>query len=334
LIEANPILIEVRRGERVESRHRGAAVVVDAIGRIVGAWGDIEGSIFPRSAIKPLQALAWVETGGADRFGLSECELAIACGSHQGEPLHVACVEAWLARIGCREADLVCGPHAPIAEAAANAILRAGAVPSRLHNNCSGKHTGFLAACRGHGLTDMGYEDIDHPLQVAVRRVLSEMGATTVAADEAAIDGCGVPVYPLPLTALATAFARLAAPDKLDPHRAEAVRRIIGAMVAEPLYVSGSGGFDSRIIAAGAGRVVSKTGAEGVHVAALPVVGLGIAVKIDDGAQRAANAAIAALIRRFDGAATVADTAVRNPIRNTLGEVVGEIGPAVGWPGV
>jgi L-asparaginase II len=241
-----------------------------------------------------------------------------------------------LARIGCGEADLVCGPHPPAAEGAANDLVRGGQAPSRLHNNCSGKHAGFLAACRSEGFPAEGYERAGHPLQVAVRRVLAEMGDAAIAAEEGAVDGCGVPTHPMPLAALATAYARLAAPGGLGPRRAAAVRRITGAMTAHPLLVSGSGGFDSRIIAAAAGGVICKTGAEGVHAAALPAEGLGIAVKIDDGGKRAAESAIAALIARFaqlpSPVTAMLAEAARYPLINTLGAAVGEVRPAAGWP--
>ncbi len=334
--EANPILIEVVRGGNVESRHRGSAVVADTHGRIIGAWGDIDRVIFPRSAIKPLQTLAWLETAAADRLTLGDAELAIACGSHHGEPFHIACVQAWLERIGCGELDLVCGPHPPICETASEQLVRSGEAPSRLHNNCSGKHAGFLNACLASGLAPAGYEAFGHPLQSLIRTLLSELGDTPVSADDAAIDGCGVPTYPLPLVALAVAFARLAVHKGLPARRAAAARRIVDAMTAQPAFVSGSDGYDSRLLAAGAGQLICKGGAEGVHAAALPAAGLGIAVKIDDGAKRAAEAAIAALIARFgrpsSPLAAVLAAAHRYPIRNTLGQAVGELRPAAGWP--
>jgi L-asparaginase II len=334
--DANPVLIEIIRGGSVESRHRGSAVVADARGRIVASWGDIGGAVFPRSAIKPLQTLAWLESLAADRLTVGDAELALACGSHHGEPFHVAGVSAWLERIGCGERDLVCGPHPPMSESASRELIRGGEPPSRLHNNCSGKHAGLLTACRAFGLGPAGYEAVGHPLQSAIRQLISEVADTPVSADDAAIDGCGVPTYPLPLTALAIAFARLAAPEQLPPRRAAAVRRIVDAMTAQPAFVSGSDAFDSRLLAAGGGQLICKGGAEGVHAAALRPRGLGIAVKIDDGAKRAAEAAIAALIARFAQPsaplAAVLAAAHRYPLRNTRGEPVGEVRPAADWP--
>lgn len=333
--EANPVLIEVLRGRHVESRHRGAAAVVGADGRIMAAWGDAGATIFPRSTAKPLQALAWLEGPAGHETALSPAEVAIACGSHHGQPHHIACVEVWLARIGCREAELVCGPHPPLAEAAAEELVRSGQRPRRLHNNCSGKHAGFLAACRAAGLPIGGYQRVDHPLQEAVRRVLAEMAGAEVATANAAVDGCGVPVYPLPLVGLATAYARLTRRKRLGPARATAVQRILDAMTACPAFVSGSDGFDFQVMAAAGGAIICKGGAEGMHAALLPEAGLGLAVKIDDGARRAAEAAMAALLLRFGtlppAVRRLLEGVAWQPLRNAAGEVVGELRPAAGW---
>jgi L-asparaginase II len=326
---ANPVLIAVARGTRVESRHCGAAVVTDSRGRIVAAWGDVQQTIYPRSAVKPLQVLAWLEIGKLETAG--DAEIAVAAASHHGEPFHLACVIAWLARLHLSEADLICGPHPPLSEEAAHQLMRAGELPRRSHNNCSGKHAGFLAACRALDLPVAGYGDVDHPVQVRVRQLLSEMGGTTVHATDAAVDGCGVPTFALPLQAVALAFARLSRPEELPSHRAAAANRLLAAIAAEPRMLSGSAGFDSRVVAVSQGTVIAKTGAEGVYAAVLRDAGLGIAVKIDDGASRAARAVIAALIRRFAaGPAPLVDLleeAVHCPLRNTQGVVVGSLYP-------
>ena len=336
MTEANPILIEVTRGKLVESRHRGAAVVIDAHGRIVARWGDIETPVYPRSALKPLQALSWVETGVAERFSLSSEEIAIACGSHSAEETHVACVAGWLARLGLQRRCLICGPHPPYSEAANTALIRAGAAPTALHNNCSGKHAGFLTACLDLGQPVAGYADPYHAVQVKVRAVVEQMTGTPLSLEDMAQDGCGAPIYAMPLSALALGFARMAAPASLPSPRAAAVRRICGAITEAPHYVAGSGCFDTRIIALSGGAVIAKGGAEGVHAAALPANGVGIALKIDDGSKRAREAAMAALLRRYVGGAdavldgVLAEIAAE-PVFNTLGEEVGRIRAASRW---
>lgn len=331
----NPVLIELTRGPRIESVHRGAAAVMTAAGEVLTAWGDIDRPVFVRSAAKPLQALALVETGAADAFAVTAAELALACGSHSGEPRHVAGVSGWLARLGLDSGALVCGPHPPLDPHAAADLVRAGALPTPIHNNCSGKHAGLLTAARHLGLPFEGYGEAEHPLQARIRRTLAEMGDVAVRGDMIGTDGCGVTAFALPLRALALAFARYARPEGLPSRRAEAAKRILAAMTAHPAMVAGSGRFDTVVIQASGGRILSKGGAEAVHAAALPAFGIGIAVKIDDGGKRASEAAMAALLLAHSGCdATAASRLagyVTQPLRNTLGAVVGELRPAAGW---
>ncbi|HSO42754.1 MAG TPA: asparaginase [Rhodospirillales bacterium] len=331
---ANPALIEVTRGGRIESIHRGAAVVMTAEGEVVAAWGDIDRPIFVRSAAKPLQALALVETGAADAFALAPEDLALACGSHGGEPRHVACVTAWLARLGLDGRALVCGPHPPLDPQATADLIRTGNAPTSIHNNCSGKHAGFLTVVRHLGLPLAGYGDPGHPLQQRIRQDVADMGDIEVGDDMLAIDGCGVPAFALPLRALALAFARFGRPHGLPPRRGEAVERLFAAMAAHPLMVAGNGRFDIAMITASNGGIVSKGGAEAVHAAAVPAAGLGLALKIDDGAKRAADAAMAALLLAHAQPEAPARTCLaaytRQPLRNTAGTIVGEMRPAAG----
>lgn len=332
---ANPVLLEVLRGETVESRHRGAAVVCDARGTVVAAWGDIARPIFPRSAIKPLQALPLVESGAADRFGCGAEELALACASHTGEPVHVDAVAAWLTRLGVGVEALECGAHAPLDAAAAAALLRRGTAPLALHNNCSGKHAGMITTALALGESVVGYVGADHPVQRRVRQVLEEMSESDLATAPAAIDGCSIPTIAMPLTAMARAMARFIDPAGLPPARAAACRRLAAAMAAHPVLVAGSGRLPSVAMAAAPGVVV-KNGAEGVFCAALPEKGLGIALKIDDGARRAAEVAIAALLHHlgaFDAPGWRAvEAALRTVLRNRNRRVVGAVRPAPGWP--
>ncbi|MGE5441714.1 MAG: asparaginase [Bacteroidota bacterium] len=333
---ANPVLIEVSRGAAVESRHRGAAVVVDSRGGRRAAWGDVDAIVFPRSSVKPLQALPLLESGAAARFGVSARELALACASHSGEPDHVAAARGWLARLGRREEDLICGPHPPISREAAEALIRIGREPSPLHNNCSGKHLGFLTLAMHLGAPLKDYGHPEHPVQREVRRVLSEMGGTDLASAPVAGDGCGAPVVAMPLVAIARAFALLAAPDDLPRARATAARRVVSAMTAHPYFVGGTGRFDTLVTERAAGGILVKGGAEGVCAAALLERGLGFAVKIDDGAKRAAETAMAALLARWaDGDGALRETIAAfqaTSVVDTRSLSVGSIRPAPGWP--
>lgn len=332
----NPVMVEVTRGERTESRHRGAAAVVDAEGTVVASWGDPARPVFPRSAVKPLQALPLLETGAADRMGVSDEEIALACGSHGGEPEHVQRVGAWLARIGLTPSALVCGPHPPLTEDAARTVIRQGQEFSRLHNNCSGKHAGYLTTAVHLREPITGYAGSVHPVQLRIQRVLSQMGGQELRDDGRGTDGCGVPTWATPLTSLARAMARLVAPDRLGRLRAEAARRVVAAMMSHSHLVAGQHRFDTVVMSAARGTILTKTGAEGVHVAGLLRQGLGIAIKIDDGARRAAETALAALLIRFGNLEAEVLQTVQSyidvPVRNTLDARVGAIRLAPHWP--
>lgn len=325
----NPILVEVTRGGRVESIHRGALAIADAKGEMHATLGDIDAAIYPRSSLKPIQALALIETGAADALGLGGEEIALACASHSGELMHTTRVAAWLARIGCGEADLACGPHPPRYEPVWEAMVREKRTPTRLHNNCSGKHTGFLTVARHLGIRTAGYEHVDHPVQKQVAAALKDLAGLRGELPYG-VDGCAAPNFAVPLGALARAMAKLADPAGLAPVRTGAARRIVAAMIAHPELVSGTGRACAALMRAGEGRVAAKTGAEGVFVAMLPQAGLGIALKIDDGATRAAEAAIAELLLKLGVIAGKGEAAglARAPIFNTRGTIVGERRPA------
>jgi L-asparaginase II len=333
--ESNPILIEVLRGTMVESRHCGAAVIADTEGSVVAAWGDIERPVYARSAIKPLQALPLIETGAADRFELGDDEIALACASHSGEPEHVQYVERWLARIGLTPDDLECGPHAPFNEEASVTLLRGSTTASALHNNCSGKHTGFLTTAVHLGVATRGYIQPDHPVQRYWQEVLAQMSGTDLAPAPAGIDGCGIPVRGLSLRATASAMAQLAAPIRLAPARAAAAARVLRAMAHAPFMVAGSGRFCTEVMRHAGTQVVVKTGAEGVYVAALPGKQLGIALKIDDGAARAATLAVATILRSLgvidDSAGRALALFLQPVIYNHPGLAVGALRAAPAW---
>ncbi|MEQ8602852.1 MAG: asparaginase [Marivibrio sp.] len=332
---ANPITVEVTRGGVVESRHRGAAAIVDVRGQVQAAWGDIQRPIFPRSAIKALQALPLVETGAADAFGFDDAALALACSSHEGEPRHVETAGAMLAACGLEESALECGVHWPYSQAAAHALAIAGQAPDQRHNNCSGKHAGMVALARQLGIDPKGYTDRTHPVQQRIMGVLETLTGLDLARAAVGIDGCSVPTWAIPLENLAFAFALFGTGEGMPDHRADAALRLRRAVFAEPFMVAGTGRFCTDFMAATAPRVFVKTGAEGVFCAAVPDYGLGVALKCDDGAGRAAEIMLVAALRTIGVLDDVADETVRRfierPIENRRGTAVGAIRPAAGW---
>jgi L-asparaginase II len=322
----NPVLVEITRGPLVESVHRGAVAIADAKGTLVFALGETEAVVYPRSSLKPIQALPLVESGAAEAFGLSDAEVALACASHSGEPMHTERVAAWLARIGCTASDLACGAHPSRYEPVFEAMVKRNEAPTRIFNNCSGKHSGFLTLARHWDIATAGYETHDHPVQVAIETALCEL-AGLEGRLAWGVDGCAAPNFALPLSAFARALAKLAAPDGLPPPRAAAARRIVTSMMAHPELVAGTGRACTRLMQAARGRAAVKTGAEGVFAAILPEMGLGVAVKIDDGAGRAADTAIAAILARL-GIIPDDNDLIRVPIKNTRDAITGERRPA------
>ena len=299
MTDANPVLVEETRGDFVECVHRGAFAVVATSGVVEAAAGEVDRAILPRSSVKLLQALPLVESGAAEALRLDDRRLALACASHQGSATHAALAAEWLAALGLGERDLICGPQIPNDRETRNALRESGAPPSQLHNNCSGKHTGFLALARHMGAPTADYVAIDHPVQ----RAAAEAFAEATGADAPlgwAVDGCSAPNFAAPLRALAWAFARVARPDEgFSGLRAAAARRLRDAMAAHPFEIAGAGRACTELTGAAAGRAVVKTGAEGCFTAALPEAGLGIALKIDDGDTAAAECAMAALLVRY-----------------------------------
>jgi L-asparaginase II len=329
---ANPVLVEVLRGPLVESAHRGAIAVVDADGATVLALGDVAQPVFPRSAVKALQALPLVETGAADRYGLGDDALAIACGSHGGEPAHVAVVERMLARAGLDAAALECGAHRPSHHPSADALVRAGRGASALHNNCSGKHAGFLCLARHLGVDHRGYVAPAHPVQRAVKSTIEQLAGVALAQDSCGVDGCSVPTWAVPLTNLARAFARFGTGRGLAPVRANAAARLRAACARNPFFVGGTGRFAIVVMERLGERAFVKGGAEGVFCGALPDQGFGIAIKCDDGAGRAAEVVMAALLirlMRLDGdARAVLDGFAWPILRNWNAMEVGRLRPS------
>lgn len=325
----NPITVEVTRGNRVESRHRGMAVVVDGNGNVVFSAGDIEAATFPRSACKAMQALPLIESGAADAYGFGDKELALACSSHSGEDEHVVLAALMLARAGTDSDALECGAHWSADQKTLIHQARTLQAPISLHNNCSGKHSGFVCTCVHTGYGVEGYVEYDHPLQRDIRAIMEGLTGAVLDADHCGTDGCSIPTYAVPLKALAHGFARMATGQGLEPVRAKASKRLIDACMAEPFYVAGTGRACTKMMEIAPGKIFAKTGAEGVFCAVLPEQGLSIAVKAEDGATRAAEAMVSALLARYfdkDSAEQTALLAMANkPMHNWNGRPVGDV---------
>jgi L-asparaginase II len=332
MIEAsteNPVLVEVVRGDVVESCHRGAVAIVDAGGNLLFSLGDAARPVFPRSAIKALQAIPLIESGAADALDLGDEELAVACASHSGDKVHIEAVRSILAKAGLDEEMLACGAHWPIGERASRDLTLAGMRPQPIHNNCSGKHAGMLAACLQSGLDPIGYERPEHPLQQTIKRIVSEVCGADLGNAEVGIDGCSVPTFALPLQSLATGFARIGSGKVLPRERTEALRRLTRACFAKPVLMAGEGRFDTVVLAGLTNEAFTKGGAEGVHVAALPELKIGIALKIDDGAKRGTELVMAHLLAQFlSGADRVLAAYRKGDICTWRGRTVGSLRPS------
>lgn len=296
----NPVLVDVIRGDLIESRHRGSVAVVDSHGQVALAIGDVLSPVFPRSGIKPIQALALVETGAAKAFSLGNAQIALACSSHNGAVTHVDIVRTWLGKIGCTESDLVCGPSLPWTDEDKQALYASGEPATTAHDNCSGKHTGFLTVCKHLGFPLEGYTRLDHPIQQRLLGVLEQMTGMDLFDAPKGIDGCGIPTIGVPLGNIALAMARLGDPHDQPEERQAACRRIRSAMANEPYLVAGKGRFCTRVIGALGQAALVKTGAEGVYCATLTDRKLGVALKIDDGSRRAAEAVMIRILQNLD----------------------------------
>ena len=344
----NPaVLVEVTRGPMVESVHFGAVAVSDVDGNLL-AWAGNPGLVtYYRSACKPIQAIPLVESGAADHFGITDRELAVMCGSHGGEDIHVEAVQSILEKIGLGPDALACGAHFPLSKPAAREMRERGITPTPLHNNCSGKHSGMLALARFHGWPAGGYEHPMHPVQKVMVETLAQFAGLQPDELHIGVDGCGVCTVGLPVHAMATSFARLGQPDYWPEPRRSAIVRITRAMTQHPEMVgSQQGNIDTDIMRAGEGRVVSKRGAEGVYCSALlqskiqnpksklEKRSLGLALKILDGdvEGRARNPAIVEALRQADflheGSLNKLERYWMEEVRNRPGDVVGMIRPA------
>ncbi|WP_347267336.1 asparaginase [Paracoccus sp. (in: a-proteobacteria)] len=322
-------LIELWRGGLRESVHLGHVVISDATG-VVEAWGNPGTVIFPRSSCKMIQALPLVESGAADAAGLGREQLALACASHNGAQTHLRRVAAWLDGLRLDDSDLRCGAHMPRDPEESRRLICSDEQPCQIHNNCSGKHAGFLTLTR-HIKAGPEYVEFDHPVQRSVRRAFEEVTGETAAGW--GIDGCSAPNFACTVEGLAHAMAQFARPGA--GKRGEAQRRLVEAMIAHPDLVAGEGRACTEIMRAAGGRVAVKTGAEAVFVGIVPERGLGIALKVTDGGTRGAEAAITALLvhlRLLDASDPVVQKYLTGPQRNWRGLVTGELRRASGFP--
>lgn len=325
----NPVTVEVTRGNIVESRHRGMGIVIDGDGKTLFAFGGPDAAVFPRSACKAMQALPLVESGAADAYAFGEKELAIACASHSGEDEHVALAASMLERAGRDASALECGWHWSSDQKTLIHQARTLEKPNALHNNCSGKHSGFVCTCSHAGYEVEGYVNYDHPLQADIRATMESLTGATLGHDNCGIDGCSIPSYAIPLRGLALGFAKMATGQGLEPVRAKASRRLMEACMAEPFYVAGTNRACTKLMQVAPGRIFAKTGAEGVFVAALPEQGIAMAVKCEDGTTRAAESMIFALLARcFEKDEEIQSTLkgmANHALKNWKGIPVGEV---------
>jgi L-asparaginase II len=326
-IPNDAVLATATRSGRVESWHRGSLVVVQD-GRMVRSMGDPDQLVYSRSAVKPLQALPFLECGLAEKLQIEERELAVMIASHNGTGDHVEAVRSLLTRGGFTEEDLRCGPHAPFDGQARADLARRGEKPGRIHNNCSGKHAGFLHQAAASGVPRQDYLDPESSSQMQVRRTLAEMAGIEAGDLGTGLDGCGAPTFRLPLRNLAIAFENLANPDALSPVRSAACSRILAAATREPVQLAGQGRFCTALVQAASGQLIPKNGAEGVYALGLVHRRIGIAVKISDGNERAYWPVVVELLTQL-GLWGEVPAGLRDfhrvPIYNTQRLVVGEV---------
>jgi L-asparaginase II len=330
-------LVQVTRGAITESRHRGHVVAVEPDGKIVALLGAAETVTFLRSSAKPHQAMPLITSGAADRFGFSDREIALACGSHSGEPIHTEVAASMLRKIGLGPRDLKCGTHDPFSPEVNRELCERGEKPNVLQNNCSGKHAGMLALALHMGAPPESYEQPGNPVQLAIGHAISQFSEILIEDICIAIDGCGVPVFGVTVKAMALMYARLVAPPaEFDESTRRACRRIVAAMTKYPELIGGTTDrLDTEMMRATDGRLISKVGAEGVYTAGVTPCkewpnGLGLALKIEDGDDHRARPVV--VIESLNQLGVLNDKSLEAvsryaffPVRNRNGEVVGEV---------
>jgi L-asparaginase II len=326
--------IEVTRGGRVESVHEVAAFATDAQGRIVLEFGNVDAPVYLRSSAKPFIAATGIIAGVPERFGFDQRELAVTAASHSGEPFHIDAVRSILRKAGLDESALQCGADYPYDAQARAALELRGIPPAPVYHNCSGKHAGILALCRLLGADPASYMDPQNPAQVRILEFCASMSDVRREDLPIAIDGCGIPVYAVPLRNAALSYVRFATLDGIDAAAAGALGRIRDAMIAYPEYMSGTGEFDAALIRAGNGSLVCKGGAEGVHATALIDRGIGLVIKVVDGNERARPPAAIEALRSIgaldDSQCELLALFAHPSLKNRAGRLVGDIRPAEG----
>jgi len=307
-----PVFVEVWRGPRIESRHRVALCAVDVSGKTLLEVGTVDVPVYLRSSAKPFIAAASVRAGAVDAFGFDDRELALMCASHAGEPEHIETARSMLAKAGLGENALLCGGQ-----------------PSAIHNNCSGKHAGILALCKHIGAPIATYLEPDNPAQKLILALCSRVVDEPLPPDRIAVDGCGIPVFATSLRRAARAFARFAALAELEEDDREALERCRTAMAQNPWFVSGTGRFDTSLIESTGGAVIGKGGAEGFHGSAITHTGVGLAIKVIDGTNRATAPSVMAALTKLDALTPAAQDLLapftQPPVRNVAGRIVGSI---------
>lgn len=331
----NPALVEIWRKDKVESIHRGSAVVMDAKGQRLFTIGNADRHIYPRSSLKLFQAIPLVESGAADQFSLTDREIALACASHNAEKIHTDTVTSWLSRLGLGKDDLECGPTLPLSESAAHALIAKGETPTRVHQNCSGKHSGMLTMAKFLEVETKGYSGYQHPSQSAWMKAMGEVMEIDIFSLPWERDGCGLPAMYMPMDRLAFGFARYADMQGIDEPRARAMKRILVAVRKYPEMIAGTNRCCTAVIEKTGGKVVVKTGAEGVFGGCIPEQGIGFALKVDDGATRGSEVALGALLNKLevlDDRMTQALAPWFEPqIVNSQGKVTGRVAASTNW---
>ncbi|WP_413584644.1 asparaginase [Bdellovibrio sp. HCB274] len=328
MLKRQPLVVEVLRGPAVESVHNVMVAVVNELGQLLHGWGNPSFGTFPRSAIKMLQALPLIESGAADKFGLDDKMIALACASHRGEKEHLAVLSQWAEKVGIAESLLSCGPHLPYNESSAHDFIRRNQKPNAFCNNCAGKHEAMITTCLHLGEDPHGYANYEHAAQKRLRNILTETMKVDHSKVPHAVDGCGIPTYAVPLQAIASGMS-IFVNSKAPVLRKGACQRIIKAVIGNPFYIAGSDDFATAVIEKTQGRAIIKGGAEGVYAGFLPEKKMAFAVKTADGAGRAAQLATAQVLLQLGGM-TVEEAKALSKftmpiITNWKGEPVGKL---------
>ena len=331
----NPVLVNQWRGNAIENRHRGAMAVVDTSGRVFASLGDVQRAVFPRSAIKFLQAIPFVESGAIEAFGLDDRHIALACASHNGEPIHAGLAQDWLERIGCSVDDLECGAELPLHQATQFELMSEGRGPQRVHHNCSGKHLGFLSTCKQKGEQTHNYRLYNHAAQKRWFDVIENTSNSRMNQMAWGYDGCAIPTIALPLQRIALSMARFGDVASFDSARRAAVERIHAAVATHPYLVAGKERLCTALMELLAPDILIKVGAAGVYTAVLVRHGLGIALKIDDGHDGAARVALGAVLSHVgvlpsDKAQALSEYFLPS-LNNSRGETIGRYEPSSDW---